>query len=420
MVLISLYFQTFTKTNQKIIVSKKILIYSPGAFKKVGHCFDYCQGLTSSFSKLGYQSTIIGLDGPLNYSNNVVQLKKFASPETRKTGMIDKVKWGLDRVKKQKLLFQAFVEEANSDNNYDFALLETFEYLSAAKGVEELKLPYLAIFHDTNFNFKQTNIVAALYKTACKSAGKKIVKHAVSAFVHGDKMKTNLLKTLRITDKEAVQVIPYGAKTPVRLSEEQKERFLKKNGLDHLEASTQFMLTFGTLRSDKHFEPIIQALKNKKNWHWLVAGPEGDLAYSELESMVKKHKIENQFTAFKGFIEAQDQPEFFAAADVVVNLYKAHIRHESGTVQLARQFCTPVIVGGPEDLTTYVEANKLGWVLPHHNALCSTLETIEVLDPAKKEELSRNIEEFAHNRSWDKVVDIILKKRNQQPAAQKA
>ncbi len=385
---------------------KEVIIYSPGAYKAYGHSFDYSKGLASALSQLDYIVYIYGIDGPLRYPSPIREVRFEALEDKPNHGSIlQKISWGFKRISSSGNLLKKFVVFYGSFKEKPLVLFETFEYFSLATHIKKFSNNYFCIFHDTNFNFKQTSLVAGCYKYMARVPSKKIVKNSIKSFVHGEKMKANFVEQIGNSLEDKVEHIPYGAPLPLEINQNQKEISKRELGL---EKDTYYLLSFGTLREDKEYLPIYTALQTIDNWRWIIAGPEGDLSYNSIKSSLKEFKIEHKVMMFPKFIRNEEQALFFTAADIVINLYKPFIRHESGTAQLARTFNVPVIVAGPPDLTSYVDEKEIGWVLKEENTLEKVLKSFEKMEPQDSNKIKENIKKLAAENSWPYVIKRIL------------
>ncbi|MEO0526418.1 MAG: hypothetical protein AAFZ89_04290 [Bacteroidota bacterium] len=384
----------------------KIVIYSPGAFQKYGHSFDYSKGLAESFIELGYDVTIFGMSGPLSFQKKInVHKIDLADGLKAKHTLLQKIKWGFIRIKNYQRLSEEFKNYYQSLQNKPLVIFETFEYFSLGFNIKPFANNYLCVFHDTNFNFKQTSLLAGIYKFLCRIPSRIILKNSKQAFVHGEKMKSNLVSQMGSKYQKKISVIPYGAPTPRVTSIAPDKKSKQTLGLN-LEA--RYLLSFGTLRSDKEYLPVVEVLKTKKNWGWIIAGPEGDYSYKQLEKLALDNGITDKIHTFPKFIQNHEQQNYFMASDLVINLYKPFIRHESGTVQLARTYNKPVLVSGPPDLTAYVAERNLGWIGTSEHEIHNILSTYEKLDTEELQQLHSNIYDIAMENSWIKVAKKVL------------
>ncbi|KQC29332.1 glycosyltransferase [Flagellimonas eckloniae] len=385
---------------------KEVILYSPGAYQAYGHSFDYSKGLSEAFYNLGYTVHVFGIDGPLQFPEfvNEKRTRKNTNPQKKKT-LFEKLRWGFKRLFDSNRILNDFTKFYGNFENRPLVIFETFEYFSLAKTVAPFSNNYFCVFHDTNFNFQHTSLIAGLYKQFAKIPAKKIVKNSIRSFVHGAEMKKNFIHQMGAKYAQKIEEIPYGAPNPLQITS--SEKVLSREKIQ-LEKDKKYLLSFGTLRSDKEYEPILSALKSKTDWVWIIAGPEGDYSYNDILEKGKKEKVEERILTFPKFIKNDEQRLFFTAADVVINLYKPFIRHESGTAQLARTYNVPVIVSGPPDLTEYVSKKNIGWVVNEKLSVAKVLGTFESLDQKEKTIILDNIRTLALKNSWSSVVNRIL------------
>jgi glycosyltransferase involved in cell wall biosynthesis len=385
---------------------KKIIIYSPGAFQLFGHSYDYTKGLSESFHELGYEVYVFGIDGPLKFNDFVNEIKiiKSINP-VEKITLFQKIKWGFHRIKDSTYFIKKFLNFYFTFEEKPLIIFETFEYFSLSMVIKKFSDNYFCIFHDTNFNFQQTSLLAGLYKRLARISSNKIVKYSKKSFVHGNEMKLNFIDQMGKSCKDKIMDIPYGAPLPFKV---EKDDMLNSKSLLGLKMNKNYLLSFGTLRSDKEFIPIMEALEKDTNWEWLIAGPEGDYTYNQIKVLAKKYKLEDRIIMHHKFIENKDQKLFFTASDLVINLYKPYIRHESGTAQLARAYNKPVVVSGPPDLTDYVVEKNIGWVVDEKQTVTEVLKKYVELPENDMNLIHSNINELAINNSWITVAKKIL------------
>lgn len=385
---------------------KSVLIFSQGAFQDYGHSYDYCKGLATALVDLDYTVEVFGSDGPLSFPSSINEIRaKKDSVIKKKQTLIQKLRWGVSRINSHSKILNSFTNYYLEKDEKPMVIFETFEYFSLAKFTKHFSGNYFCIFHDTNFNFKQTSLIAGIYKRTALYPSKRIIKNSIKSFVHGEEMKANILKQLGKKFDAKIVNIPYGAPEPKIAG--LKDITLYKKKLQVLE-DKKILLSFGTLRSDKEFLPIVKALVKFPHWHWIIAGPEGDISYENVLQLVHEYGIQNQVHTFKRFIKNAEQEQFFAVSNLVINIYKSFIRHESGTAQLARSYVKPVVVGGPPDLIKYVEEIGIGWIVSISSDLENVLSTYEKLTDKELKKIHENIKHLAMKNAWPTVVKKIL------------
>ncbi|QSQ24772.1 glycosyltransferase [Pyxidicoccus parkwayensis] len=395
----------------------RLLIFSPSAFQPSGHQQSYLTGLGEALVRLGVEVHVFGLNGSVRYPPSIVPhtVGGDAALESRaayreRLGPLGDVVWGTGRLTRQVNIL-GDLRRVHHALGGPPLLFETFEYVSLAAYLARAPRPHrqMCIFHDTNFNLGHTSPIAATYKLLARPFARHILRSMDRAFVHAPGMRENLLDNVdpgrRYTHK--VEVLPYGAPHPERIPRLDRATARAELGIP---TRRKVALAFGTLRSDKCFHLIFESLARSPEWDLVIAGPEGDLSFRQLLALCAQHGVQQRVRMFPGFIPLGEHRRYFGAADVVLNLYEEHIRHESGTAQLARSFLRPVIAGGPPDLHDYVRETGAGWsVLPlNAGRLTEVLYEAARLDDAGRAALERRIHAAAVARSWDAVATRVL------------
>ena len=393
----------------------EIIIFSPSVFQSYGHEFDYVSGLIGGLStKSDVGVHLIGFDGPFadrlpsGVTPHILKVETVAN--AKGATAIDQIKWGLSRISQSKKLIDLTIEVANKLES-SAVLFETFEYYSLASRISRFKRPLRCIFHDTSFNMQQTSIPAAIYKSAMARSAASIVAHCEWTYVHGTAMKDNLARSLRLKSEYASRVkpIPYGAPAPANSVQIEQTKARRELGIDG--NNSPLLLAFGTLRRDKAFPMLLTALSLAPDWRLLIAGPEGDMTFDELESISRRLSISDRVICRNRFVTRDEQPVYFGAADAIAGIYSPSIRHESGTCQLARTYLKPIVASGPPDLEEYVQGAGVGWRVPEHTpeALAKTLARVKQATLQENAAMRARISECAEERSWSCVCSEIFR-----------
>jgi hypothetical protein len=397
--------------------SNRLLIFSPSAFQPSGHQQSYLTGLGDALARRGVEVHVFGLAGNVSYPTSIVphlvgkDTHLRSRSEYRKhLGPLGDVAWGTARIQRQVSLMQE-LQHVHRRLGAPPLLFETFEYLSLAAHLAWTPRSHrqVCIFHDTNFNMKHASLIAGTYKRLARPFARHILRSVNRAFVHASGMRENLLENVdpgrRYTDK--VEVLPYGAPHPDTIPRMDKAAARAELGIT---TQRKLALAFGTLRTDKCFRLIFESLARSPDWELLVAGPEGDVSFRELQALCEQARLQQRVRMFPGFIGLEEHRKFFGAADAVINIYDEGIRHESGTAQLARSFLRPVIAGGPPDLHNYVSETGAGWsVTPLSvDRLSEVLGRVARMGEPECAAMEQRIYAAAVARSWDAVAARVL------------
>jgi glycosyltransferase involved in cell wall biosynthesis len=391
-----------------------ILVLSPSVYQDYGHTFDYVSGLAKAAVALGgLDIHVLGFDGPF-----ALRMPPHDTPHTRALASFDhakgdtplkQIKWGLQRISQGRRMAQ-FAVDLSHRLNCAGVLFESFEYYRLGRQIARFNRPLRCVFHDTSFDTHQTSVPAALYKKAMAHSAARIVGYCERTFVHGVAMRENLIHSLRLGSRPASRItaIPYGTPTPSEFRHMERSEAQRTLGIA---GDGPLLLAFGTLRKDKKFPLLLEALALAPNWRLLIAGPEGDMTFEEIETAVLKLGISDRVCCRNRFISSDEQPLFFGAADAVAGIYSSAVRHESGTCQLARAFLRPIIASGPPDLTAYVQSTGVGWAVPHGTpqALANILSTAETESEDDRRAMRDRIEQCAIERSWSCVCAEVFR-----------
>ena len=174
-------------------------------------------------------------------------------------------------------------------------------------------------------------------------------------------------------------------------------------------ATKKVLLFFGLIREYKGLDILINAMEKIKteleDYTLLIVGEcyENENKYTDL---IKKAGITDNVKCHYSFIPDNEVGKYFSAADVVVLPYKT--ASQSGIVQIAYHFDTPVIVSNVGGLPEIVDEGKTGYcVEPNSNAFAKAIKAFYENDNIS--EMNSNISEYKSQFSWDAMVKAIEK-----------
>jgi D-inositol-3-phosphate glycosyltransferase len=226
-------------------------------------------------------------------------------------------------------------------------------------------------------------------------------------FVHTKKMKLQLIDDYNI-DENKVTVIPFGINATVRNSELRKIQARHKLSLSNKE---KIILFFGNIAPYKGLEYLVLALSQlKKKYNELIliiAGriKECDEYWINIQSIIKRHSLENNIIKKIGYIPDEDVEIYFKAADVLIVPYK--FIFQSGVVFLSYNFGLPVIATDVGSLKEDIVEGKTGFICRPGDPenLAKKIELYFQSDLYKNLEANRNkIIEYASKKySWEKI-----------------
>ena len=172
-------------------------------------------------------------------------------------------------------------------------------------------------------------------------------------------------------------------------------------------ATKKVLLFFGLIRKYKGLDILINAMEKINNelddYTLLIVGEcyENKAKYTDL---IKNAGITDNVQCHYSFVPDNEVGKYFSASDVVVLPYKS--ASQSGIVQIAYHFDTPVIVSNVGGLPEIVDEGKTGYcVEPSSIAFAKAIKAFYEKDNIN--ELNSNISDYKSQFSWDIMVDSI-------------
>jgi len=172
-------------------------------------------------------------------------------------------------------------------------------------------------------------------------------------------------------------------------------------------ATKKVLLFFGLIRKYKGLDILINAMEKINteldDYTLLIVGEcyENKAKYTDL---IKNAGITDNVQCHYSFVPDNEVGKYFSASDVVVLPYKS--ASQSGIVQIAYHFDTPVIVSDVGGLPEIVDEGKTGYcVEPSSNAFAKAIKAFYEKDNIN--ELNSNISDYKSQFSWDGIVNAI-------------
>ena len=172
-------------------------------------------------------------------------------------------------------------------------------------------------------------------------------------------------------------------------------------------ATKKVLLFFGLIRKYKGLDILINAMEKinteLEDYTLLIVGEcyENKGKYTDL---IKKAGITDNVQCHYYFVPDNEVGKYFSASDVVVLPYKT--ASQSGIVQIAYHFNTPVIVSNVGGLPEIVDEGKTGYcVEPSPNAFAKAIKAFYEKDNIS--ELNSNISDYKSQFSWNAMVNAI-------------
>jgi len=174
-------------------------------------------------------------------------------------------------------------------------------------------------------------------------------------------------------------------------------------------ATKKVLLFFGLIRKYKGLDILINAMEKinteLEDYTLLIVGEcyENKYKYTDL---INNAGITDNVQCYYSFVPDNEVGKYFSASDVVVLPYKT--ASQSGIVQIAYHFDTPVIVSNVGGLPEIVDEGKTGYcVEPSSNAFAKAIKAFYEKDNIS--EMNSNISDYKSQFSWDNMVKAIEK-----------
>jgi glycosyltransferase involved in cell wall biosynthesis len=181
------------------------------------------------------------------------------------------------------------------------------------------------------------------------------------------------------------------------VDKDEAKKFLKLN-------DKRIVLFFGFIRDYKGLDVLIEAfslVRKELDVKLIVAGEFYEPEDKYL-TLIEKHKLEDAIILKKDFIPTTEVKYYFSASDAVVLPYKSAT--QSGIVQVAVNFCKPVIAANVGGIGEVIEDGKTGLVVEKENPEELAEAIIRYYQEEKEKEFSSNMKSLKEKYSWQNFV----------------
>ena len=166
----------------------------------------------------------------------------------------------------------------------------------------------------------------------------------------------------------------------------------------------KILLFFGFIRDYKGLDVLIEAfaiVRKSLDVKLIVAGEfyEPEERYLKL---IKQHQLEESILLKKDFIPTIDVKYYFSASDAVVLPYRSAT--QSGIVQVAVNFCMPVIAANVGGIGEVIEDGKTGFVVEKENPEKLAQAIIRFYNEGREKEFTDNMKSLKEKYSWHNFV----------------
>ncbi len=181
----------------------------------------------------------------------------------------------------------------------------------------------------------------------------------------------------------------------------------------NLPEKNRYILFFGFIRDYKGLDLLLQAFShsyfNENNIKLIVAG-EFYTDESKYHNLIKNLHISEQVILKTDYIPNPEVPDYFNAADIVVQPYKSAT--QSGVAQIAYHFNKPIVVTNVGGLSEIVPHMKVGYVVsPDAEEITTAL--IDFFSNERMNTFRENMVLEKKRFSWDKMTSTFYELLNE-------
>jgi glycosyltransferase involved in cell wall biosynthesis len=299
--------------------------------------------------------------------------------------------------------------------------INPFNWISAARNIRKQKpdllifkywLPFMAPCFGTIARIvrrnRHTKIISVFHNVIPheKRAGDKMfTKYFIKAIDGAIAMSKTTLNDISVFRKDIpAKLTPH----PVYDNFGQainRDEAIKMLGLD---GSFSYILFFGFVRKYKGLDLLIDAFANNelknRNIKLIIAGEFYD-DFAFYKNKVAAYGLENEVLFFDRFINDNEVPAFFSAADIVAQPYRSAT--QSGVTQIAYHFGKPMIVTNVGGLSEIVPDGKCGYVVePDPDSIYRAIS--DFIANNRLQEFSENVKEEKKKYSWSAMTASLI------------
>lgn len=395
---------------------KIIAAYSPAACEPLGHPI-YAKRLgfylakefkmrlfSLKHEKLNEEMRNVGWDLQISetFEAGAIDKDKFI-----KYGPLARVMFGLAKFRFNYKLLKEFYSK-NTD--VDLYQLFEFEYIAAflylVPRPKLLSKTILGI-HAVGFHWvKGRSIVINLYKgVLLPKMIKMLVKGCKCITLKGYFLRQDFIESLHLKEYEdKIKITGWGNDNEVNTIT--KAEACKKLNIDE---DKFYGLYFGVIRESKGFTELLQNLhKMDKRITLLIAGALWDIKEEDVLELANDPKIKDRVILHFKFIEEDDIPYYYSAADFVFLPHKKSTYAFSGPLSLSVQYQRPVICSDIGELGLFTNKHQIGRTFKCENWPDFVEQTNALAEEIKEGKYNNDIFKQAMNdNSWETISGRI-------------
>lgn len=165
------------------------------------------------------------------------------------------------------------------------------------------------------------------------------------------------------------------------------------------------LLFFGFIRDYKGLDILLKSMKMLSDEYHLIIAGEVYGSFDKYNDLISRLHIQNKISKHIHYIDDNNVPKYFSAADVCVLPYKSAT--QSGIIGICYQYNLPVVATDTGSLKEMIEPFNTGLII---NGLDyqSVTDTIQKFFASNIEKYSENIEQYKEKYSWENLSYSIL------------
>lgn len=206
-----------------------------------------------------------------------------------------------------------------------------------------------------------------------------------------------------LMDKD-IHTIPYAITVPAR-----RESSATARTALELPTNVPILLLFGTQREGKDYGTVLRAAKLiEPAVHLFFVGK---IISQNNPQVLAKELGFQQVTFIDRFVDEEEIPRFFYAADAAVLPYEEGFDRGSGVIVDACGFGRPIIASRTGYLRWFVETHQAGLLYQPGNAadLATVIQQFVALDPVSRGQLEARVDRTADLHSWPQIIQSYLR-----------
>ena len=166
------------------------------------------------------------------------------------------------------------------------------------------------------------------------------------------------------------------------------------------------ILFFGFIRKYKGLDLLIKAFNSLNSEYQLLIAGESYTKFDEYQSLIDQNKNKDNIYPFVRYIDDNEVPAFFSAADVLILPYKSAT--QSGISGIAIHFQLSQIVSNVGGLAEYVDHKKTGLILEQTNPKSIAKSITHFFNNNYKAIFEKNIKEQNDKYSWKTLAQKLI------------